>query len=132
RKPVLMAGLVLGITGSLLAAFAPDLTLLTLARVVQGAGTAAGMVVGRALVQDYFQGSDRTRMMAFIGMTMGLCPPAATLLGGQLHVRLGWQSNFVVMAVLGCVLLLAAWRGLPDRAPAASRAGQPGAWRALV
>ena len=131
RKPVLMFGLALGVAGSLLAAFAPNLTLLTIARVVQGAGTAAGMVVGRALVQDLFQGPDRTKAMAFIGMTMGLCPPAATLLGGQLHVRLGWQANFIVMAVLGAVLLLAAWRGLPDRAPAPPH-GEGGAWRALL
>ena len=39
-------------------------------------------------------------MMAFIGMTMGVCPPLATLVGGQLHVRFGWQANFVLMAVL--------------------------------
>lgn len=69
RKPVLMAGLALACIGSLLAAFAPDLTMLTLARVLQGAGSAAGMVVGRAMVQDLFSGRDRTRMMAFIGMT---------------------------------------------------------------
>jgi DHA1 family bicyclomycin/chloramphenicol resistance-like MFS transporter len=130
RKPVLMFGLALGIVGSLLAACATDLMLLVVARVVQGAGTAAGMVVGRALVQDYFKGPERTRMMAFIGMTMGLCPPAATLLGGQLHVRLGWQANFLVMAALGGLLLVATWRGLPQAAAAAQE--QPAAWRALL
>jgi DHA1 family bicyclomycin/chloramphenicol resistance-like MFS transporter len=70
-----------------LGALAPDLATLTLARVLQGAGSAAGMVVGRALVQDLFQGPDRTRVMAWIGMAMGLCPPLATIVGGQLHVR---------------------------------------------
>jgi DHA1 family bicyclomycin/chloramphenicol resistance-like MFS transporter len=131
RKPVLMVGLALAVGGSLLAALAPSLAWLTVARVLQGAGTAAGMVIGRALVQDLFQGPERTRMMAFVGMTMGLCPPAATLLGGQLHVRLGWQANFAVMAALGAILLVAAWRGLPDRAPAAAP-GPSGDWGALV
>jgi hypothetical protein len=46
RKPVLMLGLALAVLGSLLAAVAPSLWLLTAARVLQGAGTAAGMVVG--------------------------------------------------------------------------------------
>lgn len=110
RRPVLMGGLVIAIAGSVLAALAPSLTVLTVARLIQGAGCAAGMVAGRAMVQDYFSGPDRTRMMAFVGMTMGLCPPAATLLGGQIHVRLGWQGNFALMAVLGAVLLVAAWR----------------------
>jgi len=114
RKNILLFGLFVAGVGSVLAALAPNLGLLTLARVLQGAGSAAGMVVGRAMVQDLFQGPARTRVMAYIGMTMGLCPPLATIIGGQLHVRLGWQSNFVLMAVLAAVLFVAAWRGLPD------------------
>lgn len=117
RKRLLMAGLSLSFTGSLLAALAPNLPLLIAARVLQGTGAAAGMVIGRALVQDLFSGPERTRVMAWIGMAMGLCPPAATIIGGQLHVRLGWQANFYVMAALAALLFVAAWRGLPARAP---------------
>lgn len=115
RKPVLLFGLALAVAGLVLAASATALPQLTLARALQGAGCAAGMVTARAMVQDLFTGSERTRMMAFIGMAMGLAPPLATVLGGQLHVRLGWQSSFVLMAALGAVLLVAAWRGLPVR-----------------
>ncbi len=66
------------LAGSVLAAFAHDLAGLVVARLVQGAGAAAGSVVGRASVQDLFHGPQRTRVMAYIGMAMGLCPPAAT------------------------------------------------------
>ena len=100
RKPVLLAGLALAGVASLLAALAPSLPWLIAARVLQGAGCAAGMVVGRAMVQDLFEGPERTRVMAFVGMAMGLCPPLATIVGGQLHVRLGWQANFVLVAAL--------------------------------
>ncbi|MBC5785381.1 multidrug effflux MFS transporter [Ramlibacter sp. USB13] len=122
RKPLLLAGLVLSCAGSVFAALAPNLGLLTLARVVQGAGCAAGMVIARAMVQDLFTGNERTRVMAFVGMTMGVCPPLATLVGGQLHVRFGWRANFALMAVLAAVLLFTAWRGLPA-APPRPRAG---------
>lgn len=117
RKRVLLFGLSVSFTGSVLAALAPSLPLLVAARILQGAGAAAGMVVGRAMVQDLFTGPERTRVMAYVGMAMGLCPPLATIVGGQLHVRLGWQANFVVMAVLAAVLFVAAWRGLPDHPP---------------
>ncbi len=130
RKPVLMAGLVLSCLGFVLAAFAPTLEMLTLARVLQGAGSAAGMVVGRAMVQDLFVGAERTRMMAFVGMAMGFCPPFATLVGGQIHVRLGWRANFILMAVLGAVLLLAAWRGLPVKTPQTKP--RTNAWHDLI
>ena len=113
RKKVMMLGLSVAVAGSLLAALAPDLNSLIWARVLQGAGAAASMVVGRAMVQDLFDGAERTRVMAFVSMAMGLCPPLATILGGQLHVQLGWQANFVVIALLGGLLIVAAWRGLP-------------------
>jgi DHA1 family bicyclomycin/chloramphenicol resistance-like MFS transporter len=125
RRPILMAGLVVAVIGSLAAMVATDLPTLIAARVLQGAGTAAGMVIGRALVQDLFDGADRTRVMAIVGMAMGLSPPAATLLGGQLHVQWGWTSNFALVAGLGVLLFVAAWRGLPDEGRPAKA---PGHW----
>ena len=129
RKPVLLAGLALAGVASVLAALAPSLPWLIAARVLQGAGCAAGMVVGRALVQDLFEGPERTRVMAFVGMTMGLCPPLATIVGGQLHVQLGWQANFVLIAALAVLAGLAAWRGLP--ATAVHTGTRPDWWPAM-
>jgi DHA1 family bicyclomycin/chloramphenicol resistance-like MFS transporter len=51
--------------------------------------------------------------MAYVGMTLGLCPPTGTVVGGQIHEALGWQANFVLSAGLGVVLFAAAWWGLP-------------------
>ncbi len=113
RKPMLMLGLVVAGLASVMAALANDITTLTMARVLQGAGSAASMVVSRSMVQDLFTGAQRTRVMAYIGMALGMCPPLATLMGGQIHVRWGWQLNFVLLAVLALLLLLATWFGLP-------------------
>lgn len=117
RRRVLMFGLFVTLLGSVVAALATDLSTLVVGRVLQGAGSAAGMVVGRALIQDLFQGPQRTRVMAYVGMAMGLCPPLGTIVGGQLHVGLGWQANFVLMAALAVVLWVSAWRGLPVHQP---------------
>jgi DHA1 family bicyclomycin/chloramphenicol resistance-like MFS transporter len=114
RKKVLLFGLAVTALGSVMAVFASDLPALIAARVVQGMGCAAGMVIGRALVQDLFDFRERTRIMAYVGMSMGLVPPLATVVGGQLHVHLGWRANFVVVTVLAAGLFVAAWRGLPD------------------
>ena len=122
RKRVLMGGLFLAVLGSAAAWLADSLEALLWARALQGAGSAAGMVVGRALVQDLFTGRDRTRMMAYVGMTMGLCPPLATLLGGQMHVAWGWRSNFLVLLLMALLLLVAVWRLLPDPRPVRSDA----------
>lgn len=122
RKRALLLGLGVAVVGSLWAAVASGLPALTLARALQGAGCAAGTVVGRAMVQDLFSGPQRTKVMAYVGMVMGLCPPLATVLGGQMHVHLGWRANFVLMALMGLGLMVAAWRGLPSHvAPAGAQ-----------
>ena len=113
RKPILMLGLVVAGLASVMAALSQDIATLTLARVLQGAGSAASMVVSRSMVQDLFVGPQRTRVMAYIGMALGMCPPLATLMGGQIHVRLGWQANFVLLAVLAVLLFFATLWGLP-------------------
>ncbi len=113
RKKVLLFGLSLVIGGSFLAFIAESLQALVVARIIQGMGCASGMVIGRAMVQDFFAPSERTRIMAYLGMTMGVIPPLATILGGYLHVHLGWRSNFLLLTCLAAALLIAAWRGLP-------------------
>jgi DHA1 family bicyclomycin/chloramphenicol resistance-like MFS transporter len=118
RKVMLITGLAIAGAASVMAMLADDVLTLTIARVLQGAGSAASMVVGRSMVQDLFESPERTRVMAYIGMSLGLCPPLASVIGGQIHVRLGWQANFAILTVLAAVLLVAAWRGLPDHRPA--------------
>ncbi len=115
RKGILVIGLGLLALGSLIAALAPNLSILIAGRVLQGVGSAAGAVVGRAMVQDLYLGSQRTKVMAYVGMSMGLSPPFAAVIGGQLHVRFGWQSNFILVTVVALVLLVAAVRTLPAR-----------------
>ncbi len=113
RRRVLLFGLSLACVGSVLAALAGNLVQLALARVLQGAGSAAGTVIGRAMVQDLYHGTERTRVMAYVGMVMGLCPPLATLIGGRIHLVAGWQANFVLMALVAFAVLVAAWRSVP-------------------
>ena len=130
RKGVLMTGLALMALGSLVAALAPNLDVLIAARILQGAGSAAGTVVGRAMVQDKFVGPQRTKAMAYIGMAMGLSPPLAAVVGGQLHVRLGWQANFILVMVLALLMLAAAWRGMPGPVRASPAGLEEGHWLA--
>ncbi|MDA0824036.1 MAG: MFS transporter [Proteobacteria bacterium] len=113
RKRLMLLGFFIAALGSLACAAATSLTALTLGRFVQGAGAAAGMVLGRAMVQDYFTGGDRARIMAYIGMVMGMCAPIATVVGGQLHVLSNWRANFVLVTALSMTLFLTTWLSLP-------------------
>ncbi len=113
RRFLLLLGFALAALGSLACALASSLPWLVAARALQGIGAAAGMVIGRAMVHDYFSGAERPRMMAYTGMVLGMCPPIATVLGGQVHALLGWRANFVAMTVIAVVLLIMTWKVLP-------------------
>jgi len=123
RRRLMIVGLAVAGLASIAGAFATTIEALVAARALQGAGCAACAVLGRAAVQDLFAGPERTRVMAHVGMAMGLCPPLATVIGGQLHARVGWQANFALLAVLAGLLCVAVLRGLPaDDARPAPRA----------
>lgn len=120
RRPVLLVGLAIATVGSLVCALAPGLEALVGGRFLQGTGTAAGMALGRAMVQDRFSQADRSRVMAYVGMVMGLCPPCAMILGGQLHVNFGWRASFVAATVLCFALWVTSARLLPRDRPASA------------
>ncbi|RPH39511.1 MAG: MFS transporter [Burkholderiales bacterium] len=113
RRSLMLVGLAVAGVASVAGAFATGIEALVAARTLQGVGCAACAVLGRAAIQDAFDGPQRTRVMAQVGMAMGLCPPLATVIGGQLHARVGWQANFVLLAVLAALLAVATVRGLP-------------------
>ena len=120
RKPILLIGLVTLFIGATIATFANSLETLLLGRFIQGAGGAAGMVVGRSMVQDLFQGPERTKVMAYVGMSLGCVPPLASITGGQIHVHLGWHANFYLLMLLAVLLTWWAWRELPAPQPVAN------------
>lgn len=117
RKPVLLIGLLTLFVGATIAAFANTLDMLLLGRFIQGAGGAAGMVVGRSMVQDLFHGAERTKVMAYVGMSLGCIPPLASITGGHIHVHWGWHTNFFLLMLLAVLLMFWAWRALPAPKP---------------
>src|SRR5271165_2055602 len=63
RRPVLVAGLVLFLVGTVLCGLAWSLPVLIVGRVIQACGGCAGMVLGRAIVRDLL---DRERSASAI------------------------------------------------------------------
>jgi DHA1 family bicyclomycin/chloramphenicol resistance-like MFS transporter len=110
RKPVLLGGLTLYGIASLGCAWANSIEALILFRLAQALGAGAGVVLARAIVRDLHGPRRAARMLSFIGTAMGLAPAIAPILGGYLHVLLGWRSNFYAMAIVGIVLALTVWR----------------------
>ena len=121
RRGPLLAGLVLFTLGSAACAFAPDITVLIAARVMQAIGGCTCIVISRAIVRDTTDGAAATRAMAYLGMALAVAPMVAPLIGGQLEARFGWQSSFLATALLGAGALAAAVATLRETLPPEAR-----------
>ena len=122
RKRPLLAGIGLFVAASIGCAIAASMEGLIAMRFVQALGGAAGMVVGRAVARDYFEGSDLARMFSLIMLVMGLAPILAPLVGSAILLVAGWRTIFWVLTAYGLGVLALAALGLGESLPVADRA----------
>lgn len=121
RKRVIVISMLLFTLASLLCVFAPSLQVLLAGRALQGISAGAGMVVGRAIVRDLYDGAAAQRLMSHVSMAFALGPAIAPILGGWIFSVFGWRAVFVFLALLGLALAaLSAWR-LPETLPPEAR-----------
>jgi MFS family permease len=103
RKPVIYLGLSLFAIGSLIAGLADSMWLLTIGRIMQGSGAIAGAIM--ALASDVTRESQRTKVMALIGISIGFSFYIALLLGPLIAAQFGMQGIFLITAVFSVLCL---------------------------
>lgn len=121
RKPVILGALGLFALASLGCALAGSIDALWFWRAMQGITAGAGIVIGRAVVRDLFQGPAAQRLMSHIAIMFALAPAIAPIIGGWLHVWFGWRAIFIFLVGITLLLLFACWRYLPETLPPAQR-----------
>ena len=114
RKLMLLAGTVLAIPFSLLAAFAPSDVVLFIARV--GGGIAAGMAYPTTLALItalWAPGNARTKAIALWSGIGGAIAALGPLLSGLLLEHFYWGSVFLLTLPLAVVAIVMAWKLVP-------------------
>lgn len=114
RRPVMLAGLALYILGAAASAFAPQPEWLLLARLVQAAGGACGVVTARVMVGDVFGPARAAGVQATLMTIVLISPAIAPVIGGTIADVSGWRAVFGLLAFAGMVALIAAWQRLPE------------------
>lgn len=127
RRAPLLAVTALHVVASIGAALAPDLALLSVARVLMGMGAAAGGVVAMAIVRDLFGGRRLVVMLSRLALVSGVAPVVAPLIGSALLTIMPWRGIFFVLAAYGLVMLVSAIVLVPETLPKARRGEQGGA-----
>jgi DHA1 family bicyclomycin/chloramphenicol resistance-like MFS transporter len=110
RRPVLLGGVSLFIAGSLLCAGAASITILVLARIIQGCGAAAGSAMALALTKDLYRGNEQKKILAYIGVLIPLCPMLAPTIGALMLRYVSWRAIFLAQAALALPALYGSFR----------------------
>jgi predicted MFS family arabinose efflux permease len=123
RKRVIYIGLVIFAIGSFVAAVAPDIYVVILGRILQGAGAISAAVI--ALTADLTREEHRTKAMALIGSTIGVAFAVSLAASPWLNHIIGVPGIFALTGVLAFAAMLVVWRVVPDapETASASRAG---------
>jgi DHA1 family bicyclomycin/chloramphenicol resistance-like MFS transporter len=120
RRRVMIGGMALYTLGSVACMAAQNYESLIAARVLQGLTAGVGMVIGRAVIRDLYEGPRAQHLMSMTTMIFSIAPAIAPVIGGWVHVAFGWRAVFAVMVICGIVFTTSAWWRLPETlAPAA-------------
>ncbi|GAA2908866.1 EmrB/QacA subfamily drug resistance transporter [Microbacterium keratanolyticum] len=114
RKRLFLAGLLVFMLGSVLAAMASDAGLLIGARAVQAVGAALIMPSTLSTVNAVFRGRYRAAAFGVWGAVISGAAAIGPLAGGALTQWAGWHWIFLVNVPLGLIVLVAALFTVPE------------------
>ena len=101
RKPVMLVGLALFLSGSFLCGHAASMNTLILFRAIQGLGAGAIQPIAMTIVGDLFDVHQRARIQGILGAVWGLAGLIGPVLGGAIVHWLSWRWVFYVNIPLG-------------------------------
>jgi DHA1 family bicyclomycin/chloramphenicol resistance-like MFS transporter len=123
RRRLLLGGIIGYTTASLLCLIAPNVWLLIVFRLFQGAAGGTAIVIARAVVRDRNEGAAAARFFASLVQVSALAPIVAPLAGGALLQVMPWRGLFAVITGLGAVLVVVVYRAMPETLAPEDRRG---------
>jgi EmrB/QacA subfamily drug resistance transporter len=132
RRKVFMAGIAIFALASIGCALAANVQQLIAARGLQGIGAALLVPGSLALISAAFPQEERGRAIGawsgFSGITAALGP----VLGGLLVDRYSWVWAFLLNVPLAVIVLVIAWRHVPESRSDSAERGSLDGWGALL
>jgi DHA1 family bicyclomycin/chloramphenicol resistance-like MFS transporter len=114
RRPVILGGTALFCLGSLIAALAPTPEAMIAGRVLQAAGSSAGLVLTRTVVHDVYGRERSAKVLAYVTIVMIFVPTLSPLAGGVLLDHTSWRTIFALCGAMGAVALVLLAARLPE------------------
>lgn len=119
RRRVFLAAIATVAIGTIMAALAPNLTVLLLARVLQGLGGAI-FPLGFGIARDTFEAHRVPSVIGALSAIMAVGSGLGTVISGPIAEWLGWRALFALPLILAAAAGIFAARGVVDASGRAS------------
>ncbi len=109
QRRMLFIGQAMFVTGAICCVFSTSMTMLTIARVVQGLGAGGLLTLWQSLVAEAIGPRERPRYQGYLAAVFVISSSSGPVVGGALTALFGWQAIFMVfipLTVLAAVLAL--------------------------
>ena len=106
RKQILIYGMILFITGSIVSLVSNSIYILIFGRIIQSIGGAGGLVISRAIVRDIYGPKNAARVLGTLITIFIAAPMIAVIIGGFISEYYGWRSVFVASLFIGILILM--------------------------
>ena len=120
RKKILFSGSVIFIVGGIGALLSTTIDMLIGFRILQGAGAAACMTMGRVIVNDVYQGAEAARKLSVVISAQAIAPAIGFAFGGVIAECIGWRGSIGIMAMGGLLIAVMSYKFIDE-----SRRGDP-------
>ncbi|UZE49000.1 multidrug effflux MFS transporter [Rhodopseudomonas sp. P2A-2r] len=101
RRLPLLVGIGLYVAMTIVCLGTSDIHVFTVARFLQAVGGCAGMIVGRAIVNDLFEERDSAKALSLLMIVMTVGPIVAPTIGGLILAVANWRFLFVLILLFG-------------------------------
>lgn len=115
RRNIYVFSVAMFAVGSLIVAFANDITFLLIGRAVQGFGASGIFPVASAVIGDIYPPEKRGRTLGMIGAVFGIAFIIGPVIAGVLLLWFKWNALFLVNIPIAAVVIFYAWRMLPSK-----------------
>lgn len=105
RKPIILAGLMTFVIGSVFCVWPLSYEFLLLGRFLQGLGIAAPAILSFLIIADAYPIKEQQFLMGMLNGAMNIAVAAAPIVGSYVALYFHWQGNFALLLLLGFFVL---------------------------
>jgi len=114
RRINILISLVLFIIGTVLSCASQFVLTFIIGAFIQGLGMGCSSSMARAIIRDISNNKSIQKYASYLSLVLAAVPLIGPMIGGYVQQAFFWQTNFILLAILGLIALLSVLLFMPE------------------